>query len=177
MTSEPTIVGIDLGKNWFHLIGLDVRGATVLRRKMNRLQLAEYAAAAPQCVVAMESCPGSQYWGRAFTKAGHEVRLLPAQFVKPFLKANKNDFNDAEAIAEAGGRASMRCVPLKTNEQLELQAAEPDITAPIDSVVGHDADPSTPWMPEFDDDDDLDGLLDVESPLLARAFRGTDRAR
>jgi hypothetical protein len=62
-------------------------------------------------------------------------------------------------------------------EQLELQAAEPDIAAPIDSVVDHDADPSTPWMPEFDDDDDLDGLLDVESPLLARAFRGTDRAR
>jgi transposase len=70
----------------------------------------------------MESCPGSQYWGRVFTKAGHEVRLLPAQFVKPFLKANKNDFNDAEAIAEGGGRANMRCVPLKTTEQLELQA-------------------------------------------------------
>ena len=122
MTSEPTIVGIDLGKNWFHLIGLDARGAIVLRRKMNRLQLAEYAATAPRCVVAMESCPGSQYWGRVFTKAGHEVRILPAQFVKPYLKANKNDFNDAEAIAEAGGRAHMRCVPLKTNEQLELQA-------------------------------------------------------
>ena len=122
MTSEPTIVGIDLGKNWFHLIGLDARGAIVVRRKMNRLQLAEYAATAPRYVVAMESCPGSQYWGRVFTKAGHAVRILPAQFVKPYLKANKNDFNDAEAIAEAGGRAHMRCVPLKTNEQLELQA-------------------------------------------------------
>jgi transposase len=122
MTTEPTIVGIDLGKNWFHLIGLDGRGATVLRRKLNRAQLAECAATAPTCVVAMESCPGSQYWGRAFAKAGHEIRILPAQFVKPYLKANKKDFNDAEAIAEAGGRASMRCVPLKTNEQLELQA-------------------------------------------------------
>ena len=123
MITVPTIVGIDLGKNWFHLIGLDGRGATVLRRKVNRVQLAEYAATAPRCVIAMESCPGSQYWGRAFTQAGHEVRLLPAQFVKPYLKANKNDFNDAEAIAEAGGgRASMRCVPLKTIEQLELQA-------------------------------------------------------
>jgi transposase len=122
MTTAPTIIGIDLGKNWFHLIGLDERGATVLRRKVNRVQLAEYAAAAPRCVVATESCPGSQYWGRIFTQAGHEVRILPAQFVKPYLKANKNDFNDAEAIAEAGGRASMRCVPLKTNEQLELQA-------------------------------------------------------
>ena len=73
----------------------------------------------------MKSCPGSQYWGLAFIKTGHEVRLLPAQFVKPYLKANKNDFNDAGAIAEAGGRASMRCVPLKTNEQLEPQALQP----------------------------------------------------
>jgi len=122
MTTDPTIIGIDLGKNWFHLIGLDGRGATVLRRKLNRVQLAEYAATASPCIVVTESCPGSQYWGRVFTNAGHEVRILPAQFVKPYLKANKNDFNDAEAIAEAGGRASMRCVPLKTNEQLELQA-------------------------------------------------------
>lgn len=117
MTTVPTIVGIDLGKNWFHLVGLDGRGAAaVLRKKLNRGQLAEYAATAPRCVVATESCPGSQYWGRVFAKAGHEVRILPAQFVKPYLKANKNDFNDAEAIAEAGNRASMRCVPLKTNE-------------------------------------------------------------
>lgn len=66
--------------------------------------------------------PGSKYSGRIFALAGHEVRILPAQFVKPYLKANKNDFNDAEAIAEAGGRANMRCVPLKTAERLELQA-------------------------------------------------------
>ena len=117
-----TIVGIDLGKNWFHLVGLDEGGTTILRKKLNRAQLAEYAATAPRCIVATESCPGSQYWGRVFTAAGHEVRILPAQFVKPYLKANKNDFNDAAAIAEAGGRASMRYVPLKTTEQLELQA-------------------------------------------------------
>jgi len=122
MTTELSIVGIDLGKNWFHLIGLNERGATVLRRKLNRTQLAEYAATALPCVVATESCPGSQYWGRLFANAGHEIRILPAQFVKPYLKANRNDFNDAEAIAEAGSRASMRCVPLKTTEQLELQA-------------------------------------------------------
>jgi transposase len=122
MRTAPTIVGIDLGKNWFHLVGLDGQGATVLRKKLNRRQLAEYAATAVRCVVATESCPGSQYWGRVFAEAGHEVRILPAQFVKPYLKSNKNDFNDAQAIAEAGGRASMRCVPLKTTEQLELQA-------------------------------------------------------
>ena len=122
MTPAPTIVGIDLGKNWFHLIGLDAQGATVVRKRLNRSQLAAYAVTVPRCIVATEACPGSQYWGRVFARAGHEIRILPAQFVKPYLKANKNDFNDAAAIAEAGGRASMRCVPLKTVEQLELQA-------------------------------------------------------
>jgi transposase len=120
--TPPAIVGIDLGKNWFHVVGLDEGGATILCKKLNRAQLAGYAATAPRCIVATESCPGSQYWGRVFTAAGHEVRILPAQFVKPYLKANKNDFNDAAAIAEAAGRASMRYVPLKTTEQLELQA-------------------------------------------------------
>ncbi len=123
MTTELSIVGIDLGKNWFHLIGLNERGATVLRKKLNRDTTRRICSdGITRCVVATESCPGSQYWGRVFAKAGHDIRILPAQFVKPYLKANKNDFNDAEAIAEAGGRASMRCVPLKTTEQLELQA-------------------------------------------------------
>ena len=121
-TTTPTIIRIDLGKNWFHLVGVDARGATVLRKKLNRGQLAAYAATAPRCVVATEACAGSQYWGRVFAQAGHEVRLLPAQFVKPYVQANKNDFHDAAAIAEAGGRAGIRCVPLKTTEQLELQA-------------------------------------------------------
>lgn len=120
--THAAIVGIDLGKNWFHVVGVDGAGATVLRKKMNRSQLAQFAATTPPCIVATESCPGSQYWGRVFTAAGHEVRLLPAQFVKPYLKSNKNDFNDAAAIAEAASRASMRYVPLKTTEQLELQA-------------------------------------------------------
>ena len=71
----------------------------------------------------MEACGGSQYWGRLFAQAGHEVRIVPAQFVKPYVKTNKNDFNDAEAIAGAASRAPMRFVPLKTTEQLELQAS------------------------------------------------------
>ena len=82
MTTAPTLVGIDLGKNWFYLVGLDRRGATVLRKKLNRGQLAKYAGTAPRYVVATESCSGSQYWGRVFAKVGHEVRILPAQFVK-----------------------------------------------------------------------------------------------
>ena len=87
--TQPVIVGIDLGKNWFHLVGLDNAGAAVFRKKMNRSQLAQFAATAPRCIVATESCPGSQYWGRVFTEAGHEVRLLPAQFVKPYSKATR----------------------------------------------------------------------------------------
>jgi transposase len=122
MTHVPTIIGLDLGKNWFHLVGLDAAGAVVLRKKLNRRQLAEFAATTPACAIAMEACAGSQYWGRVFTQAGHEARILPAQFVRPYVQANKNDFHDAAAIAEAGTRARMRCVPLKTTEQLEVQA-------------------------------------------------------
>src|SRR5262245_2859302 len=122
MTIPLSIIGIDLGKNWFHVVGLDAKGAVLLRKKLNRHQLSEFAATNPRCVVAMESCAGSQHWGRVFAAAGHEVRLLPGQFVKPYVQGNKNDFHDATAIAEAGQRARMRCVPLKTTEQIELQA-------------------------------------------------------
>ena len=115
-------VGIDLGKDWFHVIGIDERGVSVLRKKLNRLQLAEFAATLPLSTVAMEACPGSQFWGRRFHEAGHIVRIIPAQFVKPYLKSNKNDFNDAAAIAEAASRGSMRCVALKSIDQLEQQA-------------------------------------------------------
>lgn len=122
MNGPITILGIDLGKNWFHLAGIDDQGRPVLRKRVNRGQLAELARTMAPCIVAMESCPGSQYWGRCFDSAGHDVRLMPAQFVKPYLKSNKNDYNDALAIAEAASRATMRYVPLKNTEQLELQA-------------------------------------------------------
>ena len=116
------IIGIDLGKNWFHLVGMSEHGKLLLRKKLNRIQLTEFAVNLPACNIAMESCPGSQYWGRLFTRAGHTLQIIPAQFVKPYLKSNKNDFNDATAIAEAASRGTMRCVPLKTPDQLELQA-------------------------------------------------------
>jgi len=122
MTATPTIIGIDLGKNWFHLIGINGRGAIVLRKKLNRTQLLEFVSICNRCTIAMESCPGSQYWGRQCVEAGHTVRIIPAQFVKPYVKSNKNDFNDAQAIAEAASRDTMRCVPLKTPQQLEIQA-------------------------------------------------------
>lgn len=121
-TGDVQVIGIDLGKNWFHLVGIDAVGKPVMRRKLSRSQLAEFGVLQTRCVVAMESCPGSQYWGRRFHEWGHEIRIVPVQFVKAYVKSNKNDFNDAEAIAEAASRASMRCVPLKSEEQLELQA-------------------------------------------------------
>ncbi len=122
MTYPAFVLGIDLGKNWLHVVGMDRDGRVTLRKRLNRAQLGEFAGSVATCRVAMESCPGSQYWGRCFAAAGHEVRIIPAQFVKPYVKSNKNDYNDAEAIAEAGSRGTMRCVPLKNAEQLELQA-------------------------------------------------------
>lgn len=122
MTNGIATLGIDLGKNWFHLTGLDKHNKSVYRTRVNRKKLTEFIVTLPQCVVAMESCPGSQYWGRRVAEAGHQLMIIPAQFVKPFLKTNKNDFNDSLAIAEAAGRPDIRCVPLKNAEQLELQA-------------------------------------------------------
>jgi len=104
------------------VVGIDPVGRPVLRKKLTRAKLHELAATITKCVVAMESCPGSQFWGRQFAEHGHAVKLIPAQFVKPYVKSNKNDFNDALAIAEAASRATIPSVPLKNIEQLELQA-------------------------------------------------------
>ncbi|PVE20488.1 IS110 family transposase [Microvirga sp. KLBC 81] len=115
-------IGIDLGKNTFHLIGMDARGRIVLRRKVSRGQLQSCLANLPVCLIGMEACAGAHHVGRQLAALGHDVRLLPAQYVKPFLKGHKNDYRDAEAIAEAVQRPTMRPVPLKSAEQLDLQA-------------------------------------------------------
>lgn len=119
---EIKIVGIDLGKTWFHLVACNQAGRPVARHRLNRRQLTLFIAKLPQCLIGMESCPGSQHFARVFQQSGHDVRLIAPQFIKPYLKGQKNDFNDAEAIAEAVGRPTMRFVPVKTNEQLDLQA-------------------------------------------------------
>jgi transposase len=123
-TTAETIatIGIDLGKNTFHLIGMDARGRIVLRRKIARGQLQSCLANVPVCLIGMEACTGAHHVGRQLAALGHDVRLLPAQYVKPFLKGHKNDYRDAEAIAEAAQRPTMRPVPLKSSEQLDLQA-------------------------------------------------------
>jgi transposase len=115
-------IGIDLGKTTFHLVALDDHGKVVIKRKFSRKQLLAYTANLPCALLGIEACSGAHFLGAALRGQGHDVRLIPAQFVKPFLKSNKNDFLDAEAIAEAVARQNMRFVPIKTDEQLDLQA-------------------------------------------------------
>src|SRR5215468_7741634 len=115
-------IGLDLGKNTFHLVGLDRRGAIVLQQKLSRGQLERRLANVPRCLIGMEACSGSHYIGRRLTELGHDVRLIPAQYVKPFLKGHKNDYRDAEAIAEAVQRPTMHFVRLKTPDQMDLLA-------------------------------------------------------
>jgi len=115
-------IGIDLGKTTFHLVALDEHGKPVIRKKFSRKQILAYTANLPHSLIGMEACAGAHFIGAALRDQGHEVRLIPAQFVKPFVKSNKNDFIDAEAIAEAVSRQNMRFVPIKTDDQLDLQA-------------------------------------------------------
>jgi transposase len=115
-------VGIDLGKTTFHLVALGAAGKVLLRKKFSRKQLLAYTANMQTSLIGLEACSGAHFLGRALRKQGHDVRLIAAQFVKPFVKSNKNDFVDAEAIAEAVERKNMRFVPIKTDDQLDLQA-------------------------------------------------------
>ena len=115
-------LGIDLGKNSFHLVGQDERGAIVLRLKLSRPQLTQRLANIPPCLIGMEACAGAHHIGQQLQALGHDVRLIPAQYVKPFLKGHKNDYRDAEAIAEAVQRPTMSFVAIKTPEQMDLLA-------------------------------------------------------
>ena len=120
--STVTTIGIDIGKNTFHLVGLDPRGAIVLQLKTSREQLERRLANVRRCLVGMEACSGAHHIGRQLEALGHDVRLIPAQYVKPFLKGHKNDYRDAEAIAEAVQRPTMHFVSIKTPEQMDLLA-------------------------------------------------------
>jgi transposase len=119
---ELHTIGIDLGKTVFHLVGLTQRGEVAVRKKLSRKQLLQFTANLQVELIGMEACGGSHFLGRALREQGHEVRLIPAQYVKPYVKTNKSDYIDAEAIAEAVGRPTMRFVPIKTDDQLDLQS-------------------------------------------------------
>lgn len=117
-------IGIDIAKNVFQLHGVDADEKTVLIKKLSRIQFIPYILLniSQDCIIAMESCGGSHHWARRLTKAGYTVKLIPAQYVKPYVKRNKNDANDAAAICEASSRPGMSFVPIKTVEQQDIQA-------------------------------------------------------
>ena len=121
-STKIAVIGIDIGKTTFHVVALDKRGAIVLRRKFSRGQLEAWIANVPPCLIGMEACVGAHHLARRLKALGHDARLMPAKYVRLFSKGQKNDFKDAEAIAEAVQRPTMRFVANKTVAQLDLQA-------------------------------------------------------
>jgi len=117
-----TTIGLDLAKNVFHVVCCDARGKVVRRRMLRRGQVLDYFARLAPCLVGMEACASAHYWGRQLEALGHRVRLVPAQYVKAFVRGNKNDYNDALAISEAVVRPEMRFVSIKTEAQQDVQA-------------------------------------------------------
>jgi transposase len=118
---QVSVLGIDLGKNSCSLVGLDGIGQVVVRRRMRRETVIAFAAKLSRCIVAMEACCGAHHMGRALAAQGHTVRLMSPEYVRPYVKAQKNDDRDAEAIAEAATRPTMRFVELKSEDQLDMQ--------------------------------------------------------
>ena len=117
-----TTLGIDLAKEVFQLHGINSEGHVVLKKKVSRKRVYMEVAKLPKCLIGMESCGGSNYWAREFIKLGHEVKLMNPRFVKPYVKSDKNDQNDAEAICEAVSRPSMRFAGIKTADQQDIQS-------------------------------------------------------
>ena len=115
--SEVTTIGLDIAKNVFHAQGADTSGRLLFSRKISRTKLLEFFAKQPSCLVALEACGGAHHWARELTLLGHQVRLIPPACVRPFVKRNKNDAVDAEAICEAAQRPNMRFVAIKSEEQ------------------------------------------------------------
>ncbi len=115
--SDVFMVGVDLAKRVFQLHGIDAGGLVVFRKKLSRAQFSKFLVEAPKCIIAMEACASAHYWAREAERSGHETRLVPARYVKPFVKRHKSDAVDAAAITEAALRPSMRFVPTKSEEQ------------------------------------------------------------
>jgi transposase len=122
LRTTVAVIGIDIGKNSFHVVGLDRRGAIVLRQRWSRGQVEARFANLPPCLIGMEACVGAHHLSRRLQALGHDARLMPAKYVRPYSKGQKNDFRDAEAIAEAVQRPTMKFVATKTADQLDLQA-------------------------------------------------------
>jgi hypothetical protein len=117
-----TTVGLDLAKNVFHVIALDARGKEVAKKRLTRAQILKYFANTPRCLLAMEACASAHYFARELKQLGHEPKLIPPQYVKAYVRGQKNDYNDARAIAEAARVPGMRMVAIKSIKQQDLQA-------------------------------------------------------
>src|SRR5215207_610796 len=121
-TARLAVIGVDIGKEVFHLVAFDTDGKIAFRKKIRRLGLADTFEQLPPCIVGMEACRSAHFVSRKLRALGHEPRIIPAIYVKPFVKGQKNDYNDAEAIAEAALRPNLRFVQEKSQDQLDLQA-------------------------------------------------------
>ena len=130
---QASTIGLDIAKRVFQAHGADASGRVAFRKRLTRAKLLEFFAAQPPCTVAMEACAGAHHWGRRVGALGHTVRLIPPAYVKPYVKRQKNDMADAEAICEAAQRPTMRFVPVKDEAQqangVVLSAFAPDVTA------------------------------------------------
>ncbi len=122
LNSEIAVIGIDIGKNSFHIVGQERRGSIVLRQKWSRGQVEARLVNLPPCLIGMEACTGAHHLSRKLQALGHDARLMPAKYVRPYSKGEKNDYRDAEAIAEAVQRPTMKFVATKSADQLDLQA-------------------------------------------------------
>lgn len=116
-----TTIGLDIAKSVFHLYAVNQMGRFVNKKQLKRKQVLATMVKLEPCLIAMEACGGANYWAREFIALGHQVKLIAPQYVKPYVKGNKNDYNDAEAIAEAAQRPNMRFVPIKSIEQQDTQ--------------------------------------------------------
>ena len=122
MKPAMNVLGIDIAKHVFHAVGMDNTGEIVFRKRLSRHDLIPFMAKLPPVLIGMEACGGAHYWARRFREHGHNVKLMAPQFVKPYVKSNKNDSRDAEAIAEAVTRPTRRFVPIKDVDQQDIQA-------------------------------------------------------
>ena len=120
--AQITTIGLDLAKNVFHAVCCDEHGKVIKKKMLRRSGLLTWFANLPQSLVGIEACASAHYWARELGTQGHQVKLIPPQYVKPFVRGNKNDYNDALAIAEAVVRPEMRFVAIKTPEQQDIQA-------------------------------------------------------
>jgi transposase len=184
---EITTVGLDLAKRSFHVIGCNEHGKEMKRKMLKRGQVMGYFANLPRCVIGMEACASAHYWGRQLGELGHEVRLIPPQHVKAYVRGNKNDYNDARAIAEASVRPDLRFVPVKTVEQQDTQALHRlrearvaertqlcnqirGLLAEYGIVLPQGVRVLRQRLPELLEDGE-NGLSDVFRPLLAECYR------